>query len=106
MREFLTLEYLDEARFAAVQFEEFVISILQVAIVTLILTIVAMVAADAWVKEDTARVERLSRHIYEVALHRERATLEPTTTPAQPQPGDVAQPKTRVFQDASRERGK
>ena len=84
---------------------DYAIIAVQVAICAVVIGTVAFYFAEAWVVEDTARVERLAQHIYEVALGRERATLEPETTPKPPQPGDLAQPKTRVFQYAAKRGG-
>jgi hypothetical protein len=79
--------------------EEFVISILQVAIVTLILTIIAFVAADAWIKEDDARIAKLQQHLYDIALRHDPVPAAP------PKPTDKAEPKVRYFQDASQPKG-
>lgn len=79
--------------------EDLLISVFQVAIVATIIGIVALVAADAWMKEDIARVEKLKQHIYDVAYG--KATYGPATpTGVRPNYGDLAEPKTRVFQDA------
>ena len=80
---------------------DYAIIMVQVAICAVVIGTVAYYFADAWVVEDTARVEKMAQHIYDVALNRERATVEPTTTPEPPSPSDVAQPKVRYFQDAS-----
>jgi hypothetical protein len=80
--------------------EDILISVMQGAIVTLILFIVALVAADAWIKEDVARVEKLKQHIYDVAYG--RATAGPAApTGVRPNYGDLSEPKTRVFADTS-----
>jgi len=80
---------------------DYAIILVQVAICAVVIGTVAYYFADAFVREDTARVENLARHIYDVALNRERATLDPTTTPAQPSPSDLAHPKVTYFQDTS-----
>ena len=80
--------------------EDIIVRTLQVAIVTLILTIVALVAVDAWVEEDIARVQKLKQHFYDVAYS--RATVGPAApTGVKPNYGALAEPKTRVFADAS-----
>ena len=68
--------------------EDILIIGLQVAIVALVVTIGAMFAVDAWIKEDIARVEKLKQHIYGVTEQR---------TYAIPNPHDLAEPRTRVF---------
>ena len=79
-----------------INLEDFLIISFQVAIVVLILTIVALVGADAWMKEDIARVEKLKQHIYEVAYG--RATRGPAApTGVRPHYTDKAEPRTRVF---------
>ena len=80
---------------------DYAIIIVQVAICAVVIGTVAYYFADAYVREDTARVEKLAQHIYDVALNRERATVEPSTTPAPPGPSDLAEPKVRYFQDSS-----
>lgn len=85
---------------------DYAIIAVQVAICAVVLFIVAYYFSDAWVREDTARVEKLGRHIYEVALNRERATVAPAApTGVKPNYGDLSEPKTRVFQDAARKGG-
>ena len=68
--------------------EDIIITGLQVAIVFLIVTIGAMFAVDAWIKEDINRVAKLKEHIYGVTEQRSYAI---------PNPHDLANPKTRVF---------
>ena len=68
--------------------EDVIIIGLQVAIVFLIVTIGAMFAVDAWIKEDINRVAKLKEHIYGVTEQRSYAV---------PNPHDLASPKTRVF---------
>jgi hypothetical protein len=81
--------------------EDILISVMQGAIVTLILFIVALVAADAWIKEDIARVEKLKQHLYEVAYA--RATVGPAApTGVRPNYGEPSEPKVRLFQDVGR----
>jgi uncharacterized membrane protein len=80
---------------------DYAIIMVQVAICAVVIGTVAFYFAEAWIAEDTARVEKLAQHIYDVALNRERATVEPSTTPAPPDPTDLAEPKVRYFQDAS-----
>jgi hypothetical protein len=80
--------------------EDILISVFQGAIVFTIIGIVALVAADAWMKEDIARVEKLKQHLYDVAYS--RATVGPTApTGVRPNYGDLSEPKTRVFADTS-----
>ena len=68
--------------------EDIIIIGLQVAIVAFVVTIGAMFAVDAWIKEDINRVEKLREHIYGVTEQRSYAI---------PNPHDLASPKTRVF---------
>ena len=76
--------------------EDFLIRTFQVAIVALVLTIVALVGSDAWIKEDIARVEKLKQHLYDVAYG--RATRGPSApTGVRPHYTDKAEPRTRVF---------
>ena len=80
--------------------EDILISVFQVAIVTLILFIVAMVAVDAYIADEDARIAKLKQHIYDVAYG--RATVGPAApTGVRPNYGEPSEPKTRVFQDAS-----
>jgi hypothetical protein len=80
--------------------EDYLITFFQVAIVATIIGIVAFVAAEAWTKEDIARVEKLQKHFYDVAYS--RATLGTAApTGVRPNYGDNSEPKTRVFADAS-----
>ena len=84
-----------------INLEDFLIRAFQVAIVALVLTIVALVGADAWIKEDIARVEKLKQHIYDVAYG--RATRGPAApTGVRPNYGETSEPRTQVFQDAGR----
>ena len=81
--------------------EDYLITFMQVAIVATILGIVAIVAVDAWVEEDIARVQKLKQHFYDVA--HARATVGPAApTGVRPNYGDLSEPKVRHFQDASR----
>ena len=81
-------------------FEDILISVFQVAIVSLILGIVAMVAVQAFIIEDDARIAKLKQHIYDVAYG--RATVGPAApTGVRPNYGALSEPKTRVFADAS-----
>jgi len=80
--------------------EDYLITSLQFIIVATILGIVALVAVDAWVEEDIARVANLKKHFYEVAYG--RATVGPAApTGVRPNYGDLSEPKTRVFADTS-----
>lgn len=80
--------------------EDYLITFLQVAIVATIIGIGALVAVDAWVEEDIARVQKLKQHFYDVAYS--RATLGPRAPAGvRPNYGDLAEPKTRVFADTS-----
>jgi hypothetical protein len=83
--------------------EDIIIRTLQVAIVALILTIVAMVGVDAWVEEDIARVDKLQKHFYDVAMSTD---VSPPKAPTgvKPNYGALAEPKTRVFADASQKK--
>lgn len=83
--------------------EDILIRAFQGAIVTLILTIVALVAADAWMKEDIARVEKLKQHFYDVAMSTD---VSPPKAPTgvKPNYGALSEPKTRVFADASQKK--
>ena len=75
----------------------------QGAIVALILFVVAMVAVEAWEKEDVARVEKLQKHFYALAISRE--TLGPAAhTGVRPNFGESSEPKTNTYQDASQPR--
>ena len=81
--------------------EDILISAFQVAIVTLILFIVALVAVDAWVDEDNARVVNLQKHFYDLAMSTD---VSPPKAPTgvRPNYGEPSEPKVRYFQDASR----
>lgn len=80
--------------------EDYLITAFQAAIVAIILFIIALVGVDAWTREDIARVEKLKRHFYEVAL--QRGTVGPAVpTGVKPNYGDLSEPRTKVFQDAS-----
>ena len=81
-------------------FEDILISVFQVAIVATIIGIVALVAVDAWMKEDIARVEKLKKHFYDVAMSTD---VSPPRAPTgvKPNHGDLSEPKTRVFADTS-----
>ena len=80
--------------------EDILISVFQVAIVTMILFIVALVAVDAWVAEDNARVVNLQKHFYDVAMSTD---VSPPKAPTgvKPNYGALSEPKTRVFADTS-----
>jgi hypothetical protein len=80
--------------------EDILISVLQGAIVTIILVIVALVAVDAFIKEDDARIAKLRQHFYDVAYS--RSTVGPAApTGLKTNYGALAEPKTRVFADTS-----
>jgi hypothetical protein len=80
--------------------DNFIIAFLQVAIVATIIGIVALVAVQAFIIEDDARIAKLKQHIYEVAYG--RATVGPAApTGVRPNYGDKSEPKTRVFADTS-----
>jgi len=81
--------------------EDFLISAFQVAIVTTIIGIVALVAVDAWITEDNARVVNLQKHFYDIAMSTD---VSPPKAPTgvKPNYGDLSEPKVRVFQDAGR----
>ena len=80
--------------------EDYLITFFQVAIVATIIGIVALVAADAWMKEDIARVEKLKQHFYDVSMSTD---VSPPRAPTgvKPNYGAPSEPKTRVFADAS-----
>lgn len=78
--------------------ENFLVRFFQAAIVATILGVLAQLAVDALIAEDTARVRALEQHFYQVALARSPAY----PTSARPSPSDLVEPKTRVFQDAGR----
>ena len=81
--------------------EDVLIRVFQVAIVALVLTIIALVGVNAWEQEDIARVEKLKQHLYDVAYGRAaRGPAAPTGV--RPNYGDLAEPRTLVFQDAGR----
>jgi hypothetical protein len=48
--------------------ENCIIAVLQVAIVVTIIGIGALLAVDAWIAEDNARVVNLQKHFYDVAM--------------------------------------
>lgn len=79
--------------------EDILISILQVAIVATIIGIIALVAADAWMREDIARVDKLKRHFYEVSMSRYAAGPS-APTGVRPNYGEPSEPRTHVFRDA------
>jgi hypothetical protein len=81
--------------------EDILISVLQVGIVAAIIGIVALVAADAWVKEDILRVEKLKQHFYDVA-YAHAVTGPAAPIGLKPNFGALSEPKTRAFQDAGR----
>ena len=75
--------------------EDRIILCLQWAICTMIIFIVAMFAADAWIAEEDSRVARLQQHLYDISLRHDHVPAAP------PKPSDLAEPKVRYFQDAS-----
>ena len=81
--------------------EDYLITSLQFIIVATILGIVALVAVDAWVEEDIARVANLKKHFYDIAMSTD---VSPPKAPTgvRPNYGDLSEPKVRVFQDAGR----
>ena len=79
---------------------DYAILLVQVAICAVVIGTVAYYFADAWVREDTARVSKLQKHLYEVAYS--RATVAPAApTGVRPNYGDMSTPKTQVFADTS-----
>lgn len=83
--------------------DDVLVRIIQAAICAIILLALAMVGVDAWIKEDTARVAKLKKHIYDIALS--RGTYGPAApTGVRPRYDSLATPKTKVFQDASQPR--
>ena len=81
--------------------EDYLIAFFQFAIVTTILGIVALVAVDAWVAEDNARVVNLQKHFYDIAMSTD-VTPPKAPTGVKPNYGEPSEPKVRYFQDASR----
>ena len=81
--------------------EDFLIGFFQLAIVATILGIVALVAVDAWVAEDNARVVNLQKHFYDIAMSTD-VTPPKAPTGVKPNYGEPSEPKVRYFQDASR----
>ena len=81
--------------------EDYLITFLQVAIVATILGIVALVAVEAWVAEDNARVVNLQKHFYDIAMSTD---VSPPRAPTgvRPNYGEPSEPKVRYFQDAGR----
>lgn len=73
----------------------------QVVIVATVLGVIALYAVDAWIKEDNERVMGLEERFYAMALARSYAPAPPSNV--RPNFGDLSEPKTRVFQDASRQ---
>lgn len=72
----------------------------QFLIVFVILGAVAYYGAHAFIADNEARAAKLQRHLYDVALG--RGTYGPAApTGVRLAPMDKAEPKTRVFQDAS-----
>jgi hypothetical protein len=81
--------------------EDRLILFLQWAICCLVIFILALVAVEAWVAEDNARVVKLQQHLYDIALRHDPVPAAP------PKPTDLAEPKVRYFQDSSQpQRGK
>ena len=80
--------------------EDYLIAFFQFAIVTTILGIVALVAVEAWVAEDNARVVNLQKHFYDIAMST-NVTPPKAPTGVKPNYGALAEPKTRVFADTS-----
>jgi hypothetical protein len=80
--------------------EDYLITFFQVAIVATIIGIVALVAADAWMKEDIARVEKLKQHFYDVSMSTD---VSPPRAPTgvKPNYGAPSEPNIRVFTDTS-----
>ena len=79
--------------------ENCIIAFFQVAIVVTIIGIGALLAVDAWIAEDNARVVNLQKHFYDVAMSTD---VSPPRAPTgvKPNYGASSEPKTRVFQDA------
>ena len=67
---------------------DYAIIAVQVAICAVVIGTVAFYFADAWVREDMARVAKLHEKFYGVTEQR---------TYAIPNPHDLATPRTRVF---------
>ena len=84
--------------------ENCIIAFLQVAIVVTIIGIGALLAVDAWIAEDNARVVNLQKHFYDVAMSTD---VSPPKAPTgvKPNYGAPSQPKVRHFQDASNRAG-
>jgi hypothetical protein len=83
---------------------DILISVFQFAIVATIIGIVALVAVDAWVDEDNARVANLQKHFYDVAMST-NVTPPKAPTGVKPNYGALSEPRTKVFQDASQPKG-
>ena len=81
--------------------EDYLITSLQFIIVATILGIVALVAVDAWVAEDNARVVNLQKHFYDLAMSTDVTPPKPPTG-VKPNYGEPSEPKVRYFQDAGR----
>ena len=79
--------------------EDLLVVFFQFAIVATIIGIGAMWAADAWMREDVARVEKLKQHFYDLAYSRVEGPKAPTGV--RPNYGAPSEPKTRVFADTS-----
>jgi len=90
---------LKQGQFHKPTLEDNLIRAFQGAIVMLILWIVVLVAVDAWIKEDDARIAKLQQHLYDIALRHDPVPAAP------PKPTDLAEPKVRYFQDASQPKG-
>jgi|WetSurMetagenome_2_1015567.scaffolds.fasta_scaffold1363962_2 hypothetical protein len=80
--------------------EDYLITFFQVAIVATIIGIIALVAADAWMKEDIARVEKLKQHFYDVAMSTDM-TPPKAPTGVKPNYGEPSEPKMRLYVDTS-----
>lgn len=72
--------------------------LVKVGIVVVVIGTLAYYGAEAFVKEDNARIRGLEQKWYDMALA--RTPHYPTS--ARPEPTDLVKPKTRVFQDAGR----
>ena len=70
---------------------------LKVALVAVILTLLALYGVEAWVIEDDARVAKLQRHMYDVAMRHDGPAAP---TGVRPNYGEPSERNVRHFQDA------
>jgi hypothetical protein len=80
--------------------ENFLVHAFAITIIFVVCVALGYLFARAFIIEDVARVEKLERHFYGLAL--DRAPAPPQNV--RPNFYDLAEPKTKVFQDASQPR--